>query len=132
MGIKTDQRTRPPSLCSFITLLNHVSVFPFTFTLHSFTFTFTCLLSGLLLAFEFCASASLCLCTIALTPTLHGGVLAYQLSTYVIKSFLLFHSTVAPIIFILVCSKFFHQSFFTPPPWVLSPTFHFPLPFSPS
>jgi hypothetical protein len=34
----------------------------------------------------------------------------------VIKSFLLFHSTVAPIIFILVCSKFFHQSFFTPPP----------------
>jgi hypothetical protein len=35
--------------------------------------------------------------------------------------------------FILVCSKCFHQScFYSSPPWVLSPTCHFPLPFSPS
>ncbi len=55
------------------------------------------------------------------------------LSTYVIKSFLLFHSTVTPIIFIFVCSKFFHQSFFTSPPpgschpfFTFYPTLHLP------
>jgi hypothetical protein len=54
------------------------------------------------------------------------------LSTYVIVSFILFHSTVAPII--LLCSK----AFFSPKVFCLSPPlglvthFYFPLPFSPS
>ena len=32
----------------------------------------------------------------------------------------------------LSAQSFFTKVCFTPPPWVLSPTFHFPLPFSPS
>ena len=104
-----DQKTCPPSLCSFITLTTYLfSLLPFT-----------CLA---------CLCASLCLCSLALTPYPTRCV---GLSTYVIKSFLLFRSTVAPIIFILVCSKFFHQSFFTPPPLGLVTHFSpFTLPFT--
>ncbi len=54
------------------------------------------------------------------------------LSTYVIKSFLSFHSTatVAPIIFILVCSKFFSPKFFySSPAGSCHPLFTFPYPF---
>ena len=70
-----------------------------------------------------CLCVSLWLCTLALTPYPTRCV---GLSTYVIKSFLLFHSTVTPIIFILVCSKFFHQSFLLlPPPGSCHPLFTF-------
>jgi hypothetical protein len=57
------------------------------------------------------------------------GCWLINIHTYVIKSFLLFHSTVAPIIFL--CSKvFFHQSFFTPPPpGSCNPLFTFLYPF---
>ncbi len=101
--VLAEQKTCPPSLCSFITLITYLfSLLPFT-----------CLA---------CLCASLCLCTIALIPYPTRCVGS---STYVIKSFLLFHSTVAPIIFILVCSKCFHQSvFYSSTPWVLSPIFH--------
>jgi hypothetical protein len=106
-----DQKTCPPSMCSFITLITYLfSLLPFT-----------CLA---------CLCDSLCLCTLALTPYPTRCV---GLSTYVIKSFLLFHSTVALIIFILVCSKFFSPKFFTPPPpgschpfFTFYPTLHLP------
>ncbi len=106
--VLADQKTCPPSLCSFITLITYLfSLLPFT-----------CLA---------CLCASLCLCTLALTPYPTRCV---GLSTYVIKSFLLFHSTVAPIIFILVCSKYFSPKFFySSPPGSCHPLFTFPYPF---
>jgi hypothetical protein len=85
--------------------LNHVSVFPVTLCL-------SCLpLACVSLTYP---SPTPPCCTVV------------GLSTYVIKSFLWLHSTVAPI------KKFSPKFFYSSPPWVLSPTFHFPLPFSPS
>ena len=77
--VLADKRTCPPSLCEFITLITYL-FFPLTLCL-------SCLPSGQPVR----AHPS---------PTYLVG-----LSTYVIKSFLLFHSTVAPII--LLCSKVF-------------------------
>ncbi len=106
--VLADQRTCPPSLCSFITLI--------TYQFSLLLFVCLCLACLWLAALTY-PSPTPPYCTVV------------GLSTYLILSFLLFHSTVAPII--LLCSKvFFSPKFFLLlPPWVLSPTFHFPYPF---
>ncbi len=104
--------------------LNHVSVFLITLS------------SSVLLALG--PWTSLYLRTVAIATLLHGCWLinihtwlrlrGYQ-HTWFCLSF--FHSTVAPIIWF--CSKVvFSLKFFFSPPWVLSPTFHYQVPVSPS
>ncbi len=71
-----------------------------------------------------CLCASLCLCTLALTPYPTRCV---GLSTYVIKSFSSFCAFFSPSFLV-----FLFKVFYFSPSWVLSLTFHFSLPFSPS
>jgi hypothetical protein len=104
-GSRKPREPHPPSLFELITLITYLfSLLPFA--------CLACLCTGL------------CLRTLALTPYPTQCV---GLSTYVIKSFVLFHSklTVAPIIaFLSFQSIFSPKFFFTFPPWLLSPIFH--------
>ncbi len=109
-ALNTDQKTCPcpPSLCSFITLITY----QFSFLL------FTCLA---------------CLRVSLRSPTLAPRtLLAYQhtwLSLFLNLVSLLLPSHLPPIVFVFVFST---KCFYSSPPWILSPTFHFSLPFSPS
>jgi hypothetical protein len=91
-------RNCSPSLCSFITLTTYLFFF----------LLFACL-------------ACLCAClrsrTLALTTTIARVVV---LSTYVILSFFIFC-----FLFNNHFVYFVSNCFYFPPPWVLSPTFHF-------
>jgi hypothetical protein len=76
----------------------------------------------------FACLASLCACLHLAYPSHHHYPSKYVglPSKYVIKSFILFYSTVAPIIAFLSFQSFFTKVLFsTFAPWVLSPTFHF-------